>query len=251
MQFLAFTVFAPIASWGDVAVGETRGTWDRPSRSAILGLLGAALGVEREDAVRQHHLSDAFGVAVRIDAAGTPLTDYHTAQTISRLNMRRSGARTRAQMMAVADRQTIMSQRRYLTDSLYTALLWERAGGVIPLREVHGALRSPVFSLYAGRRAAPLGLPTDPVLLEAHTLAGAFAQRPPLPASLMSGIGRRLFNEAGGREVAHDPCDGFDAGLESPPRRVARRDQPMDRKRWLFADRHVEYGRLPAALEDT
>ena len=251
MEFLAFTIFAPIASWGDVAVGEIRGTWDRPSRSAILGLIGAALGVERDDLERQRHLAEAFGVAVRVDASGQPITDYHTAQTLSRVNMRRSGARTRAQMMAVDDRQTIVSRRRYLTDSLYTILLWERAGGALRLHEILTALRSPVFSLYAGRRAAPLGLPTDPALIEAATLAGAFGQRRPLPDALMTGIGRRLLEGQGGREVAHDPCDGFDAGLESPAGRVGRRDQPIDRIRWLFSDRQVEFGRLPAAAEGT
>jgi CRISPR system Cascade subunit CasD len=249
MQFLAFTIFAPIASWGDVAVGEIRGTWDRPSRSAILGLVGAALGIERDDVERQRQLSEGFGVAVRVDAAGRPLTDYHTAQTISRINMRRSGARTRAQMMAQSDRQTIMSQRRYLTDSLYTILLWENAGWTWRLADVRSALESPVFALYAGRRAAPLGLPVNPELLQAETLAEAFRQRAPLPASMMAGIGRMLFRHGIGREVAHDLCNGFDAGLESMDRRAVHRDQPVDRTRWLFADRHVEFGRLPAVAE--
>jgi CRISPR system Cascade subunit CasD len=251
MQFLAFTVFAPLASWGDVAVGEMRGTWDRPSRSAVLGLVGAALGIEREDVDRQCQLADGFGVAVRVDAPGRPLTDYHTAQTISRLNMRRSGAKTRAQMMAVPDRQTIMSQRRYLTDSLHTILLWARAGGVFHLDEVRAALRSPAFCLYAGRRAAPLGLPVDPTLVDALTLADAFQKRRPLPESLMSGIGSKLLKNGGGREVAHDPCEGFEAALEAPLRRVTRRDQPIDRTRWLFSDRQVEFGQVPVATEGT
>lgn len=251
MQFLAFTIFAPLASWGDVAVGEMRGTWDRPSRSAILGLIGAALGIERQDVDRQVQLTHAFGVAVRVDSSGRPLTDYHTAQTVSRINMRRSGARTRAQMMAHPERHTIMSQRRYLTDTLYTILIWERADAAWQLADVRAALMSPVFALYAGRRAAPLGLPVNPVLVKAETLAGAFDQRPPLPDPLMAGIGRALFRHGFGREVAHDPCEGFDAGLESLGRRATRRDQPVDRARWLFSDRQVEFGRLPASVEET
>ena len=27
--FLLFTLYAPLASWGEIAVGETRGSWDR------------------------------------------------------------------------------------------------------------------------------------------------------------------------------------------------------------------------------
>ena len=35
--------------WGDVAVGEFRGSLDQPGASALIGLLGAAPGVRRED----------------------------------------------------------------------------------------------------------------------------------------------------------------------------------------------------------
>jgi len=47
--FLLASLYAPMASWGEITVGERRTSWDRPSRSAILGLVAAALGIERED----------------------------------------------------------------------------------------------------------------------------------------------------------------------------------------------------------
>ena len=40
MPFLVFQLVAPLAAWGDVAVGQTRGSRDAPGESALVGLLG-------------------------------------------------------------------------------------------------------------------------------------------------------------------------------------------------------------------
>ena len=53
MDFLVFQLQAPLAAWGDIAVGECRPTMAYPGQSALLGLLAAALGVRREDAEAQ------------------------------------------------------------------------------------------------------------------------------------------------------------------------------------------------------
>ena len=49
MRFLLFTLYAPMGSFGEIAVGERRMSWARPGRSAILGLVAAAQGVDRAD----------------------------------------------------------------------------------------------------------------------------------------------------------------------------------------------------------
>ena len=49
MKFLVFQLQAPLSSWGDTAVGEYRGSYEHPGESALIGLLGAALGIRRED----------------------------------------------------------------------------------------------------------------------------------------------------------------------------------------------------------
>lgn len=110
-DFLLFTLYAPLASWGDIAVGESRGSWDRPSRSAVLGLLGAALGIMREDQAAHEQLQAGYGVAVRADAVGATLSDYHTAQTVAASAVRKARPRTRAELLACADRETILSRR--------------------------------------------------------------------------------------------------------------------------------------------
>ena len=107
---LVFFSVAAHADWRWVArgvgdcsgrdVGESRGSWDRPSRSAILGLLGAALGITREDQAGHDALDAGYGIAIRLDSAGTTLSDYHTAQTVAASAMRKARPRTRAQLLA-------------------------------------------------------------------------------------------------------------------------------------------------------
>ena len=48
-DYLVMRLYAPLASWGEIAVGEVRHSANYPSKSALLGLLGAALGVRRDD----------------------------------------------------------------------------------------------------------------------------------------------------------------------------------------------------------
>ena len=45
-QHLVFLLHAPLGAMGGVAVGERRAGFDRPGKSAILGLVAAALGLD-------------------------------------------------------------------------------------------------------------------------------------------------------------------------------------------------------------
>lgn len=236
-EFLLFTLYAPLASWGEIAVGEARGSWDRPSRSAVLGLLAAALGVTRDDQEAHDALGAGYGVAVRLDAPGTMLSDYHTAQTIAAAAVKKSRPTTRAELLASGEPETILSRRAYRQDAVATVALWARPEARWTLARLAEALRHPAFVLYAGRKATPFGAPLDPALVEAGSLADALATRPAGVRGLSDGVlrGRRAW----GREVSHDPCDGFASGLELL-RRETRRDVPIHRERWQFAERVVE-----------
>lgn len=243
-DFLLFTLYAPLASWGEIAVGEARGSWDRPSRSAVLGLVAAAVGVTRGDQDAHDALDAGYGVAVRLDASGVPLVDYHTAQTVAASVVKKRKPATRAELLAAGERETILSRRGYRQDALATVALWARTGARWPLGDLALAMRRPAFVPYAGRKANALGLPLSPAIVSTDTLAGAFAHRAPaVPASVADAI-RPL--GGWGREVAHDACETFDSGLR-PLRRETRRDRAPQRVRWQFAERVVEVGELDAA----
>lgn len=247
MDFLLFTVYAPFASWGDIAVGELRGSWDRPSRSAVLGMVAAALGIEREDQDAHDALDSGYGVAVRLDSPGIPMVDYHTAQTVAANVVTKRHPATRAELLEADELQTILSRRTYREDALATLCIWRQGSGRWSLNELAAALRTPTFVLYAGRKANALGLPVSPQIVAASSLAEAFSQIAPVPGQLREFARLRTRGAANSKpEIAHDPCDGFDSGLHSL-RREVRRDTGAHRSRWQFAERMVEIGTLGGA----
>jgi CRISPR system Cascade subunit CasD len=248
-EFLLFTLYAPLTSWGDITVGESRSSWDRPSRSAVLGILAAALGITRDDQHGHDALDTGYGFAVRLDAGGSSLIDYQTAQTAAELEIKKmfgkgERPRTRRELLSVAERQTILSRRELREDALATACLWSQENPRWPLAELAHALKHPTFMLYAGRKANVFGLPLAPEIVSAETLAAAFAARAPERPELES---QRL-KSAGkpwGREISHDAISEEIATGLTRARTEVRRDTHAHRRRWQFAERAVTISLLP------
>ena len=244
MDFLVFTLYAPIGAHGEVAVGERRTSWLRPGRSTVLGLVAAALGVERVEEERQLALDAALGYGVRTLAPGVPLSDYHTTQT-PKTGTSRSRARfvTRRQELEWSRLATVLSSRQYRSDAFYSVALWLRRpyeGGLEGMAE---ALRRPGFSPYLGRKASPLGLPTAPAIVEAETLPAAFEARgvTEVEADVLCALG---VDADAPTEIA---CDRDAPGLQEQIREERRRDAIMSRTRWQFAERVEAVFSWPAA----
>ncbi len=239
MRFLLFTLCAPFSAHGEVAVGERRMGWDRPGRSAILGLVAAALGLDRDDEAAQRGLDDGLWFAVRTDAAGQPFTDYHTTQVPGTRRDRRFA--TRREELAGVGLNTILSIREWRSDALYTAALWERPEAdrrIADLERIKDALAQPVFILYLGRKAGALGWPTSPRIVEAPGLIEALHADPAYADRIMQEWLGPLQRRDQGQSLAFDAeATGF--GAPQPDRIVIRRDQPVSRSRWQFADRRV------------
>ena len=235
MRFLMFTLYAPMASFGEVAIGERRMGWSRPGRSALLGVVASALGVERADEAGQSELDHALRFAVRVDAPGTPMTDYHTAQ-VPTARKRETGPRTRREELARPKLNTVLSVREWRTDACFTIAAW----GSTPeqasvLDDIARTLRAPRLSPFLGRKSAPLGLPPHPTTHEAESIVDAFHQRQ------HTAIERELLDVIA---APHDGPEGtlvasdMDApGLPADHRTERRRDAVVSRARWQFADR--------------
>lgn len=238
-QFLVFRLFAPMASWGGIAVGEVRPSDLRPSRSALLGLFAAALGLRRDDEEAHRDLGAGLRFAVRVDSVGVPLVDYHTAQ-VARPDRRRP-VLTRADELLGSNVGTILSSRHYRCDADYVVVAWSP----IPEprwtpRELAKALRRPRFVLYLGRKSCPLATPLKPDVVEATTVLGAIQAAelkdwPELPA--MKSRRADLFWEG----------DEAIAGVEAQ-QVVERRDDPVSRERWTFRVRRELSAPVP--MED-
>ena len=231
MRFLLFTLYAPMGSFGEIAVGERRMSWARPGRSAILGLVAAAQGIERTDETAHQRLEAGLHYAVRTDAPGRPLIDYHTAQT-PKARRGRTFATRREELESDA-LNTVLSAREWRTDAFFTVALWPRRGQTVDLDEITEHLRRPRFVLYAGRKSAPLGLPLNPAIVEAATFVDAFDARQP------SDEERTVLQRSNVDGTAHGAiaCDHDAPGAPGAGRVERRRDSVASRARWQFAER--------------
>lgn len=127
-------------SWGTRSRFDERDTDLEPSKSGVIGLLCAALGVPRDDTERTLQLA-ALRLGVRVDAPGILRTDYQTAQ------MRPGHPKT----------DTVQTWRQYLSDAAF--LVGLEGEDHKPLERADAALRNPFYPISMGRKAFPPGLP--------------------------------------------------------------------------------------------
>ncbi|MDV6376274.1 type I-E CRISPR-associated protein Cas5/CasD [Deinococcus arenicola] len=137
MNTLLIPLAGPMQSWGTRSRFDDRDTEAEPSKSGVLGLCAAALGIDRAEPVS--HLS-ALGFGVRVDRPGILMHDYHTAQL-------HPGAHKTS---------TSLTRRAYLSDAAFWAAL-SGDGGL--LTDLHAALRNPHWPLSLGRKAFVPGTP--------------------------------------------------------------------------------------------
>lgn len=174
MDYLVMRLYAPLSSWGAVAIGEERPTNDYPTRGAILGLLGAALGIERCDQKQLQALADSIGMASKTYSRGTILRDYHTIQTTAVAKGQRF--HTRKQELQSAKLETILSSRDYREDGLWMVAIWLKQDNHeygFDLPALQQALTYPKFILYLGRKSCPLAMPLLPSIVTTTSIKQA------------------------------------------------------------------------------
>lgn len=139
MSVVLLVLAGPLQAWGGPASHSRRDTGPRPTKSGVLGLVGAALGLARTDTTALADLARLrFGV--RTDQPGRRERDFHTAPG--------------------ANRTTSVTDRYYLADAVFLAALEADPATATRIGE---ALTSPVYSPALGRRSC---VPSRPVLLE-------------------------------------------------------------------------------------
>ncbi|MBI4720108.1 MAG: type I-E CRISPR-associated protein Cas5/CasD [Chitinivibrionia bacterium] len=241
-DYLLFRLYGPMASWGDIAVGEVRPSFTHPSKSAVLGIVAAALGLRRDDEQRQRSLAEGFGFAVRVESLGVPLVDYHTVQVPPNgAGKRRRVYSTRKDELSNVrrdDLSTILSRRDYRMDALATSVLWALGSAPpVGLEEIASALERPKFALYLGRKSCPLALPLDAQIVAAEGIADAlkgvrFSWELDCRSTLRAAGPPTLFWEA-----------GASSGIEAR-HTFERRDTLLSRKRWQFDVRREHQGTI-------
>ncbi|NOQ13067.1 MAG: type I-E CRISPR-associated protein Cas5/CasD [Methyloprofundus sp.] len=111
-----------------------------PTRSAIIGLLGAALGITRENHRQLYDLSHQLKIAVQVNKVGQKIVDYHTIQ-----NFRSP--------MGKIQKGTKPTYREYWCDSEHSFAI---TANIETIERLTAKVKSPVFTLFQGRKSCPL-----------------------------------------------------------------------------------------------
>jgi CRISPR system Cascade subunit CasD len=248
MEYLLFRLYGPMASWGEIAVGEMRHSEVKPSKSALIGLLAAALGITREQDDQQQALSNGYRFGIKMLSSGQVMRDYHTAQAPDSVGRFRYRTRRDELVTGRARLGTVLSTREYRTDSQAVVALCANPESSWSLAQLAYALKRPRFHLYLGRKSCPLAAPLNPQIIQADGFRAALDDYEPgglLPGKQVWNNERRWLPDD---EVSHyywegEIADFALAGETFQPdtvQQLRRHDQPISRNRWQFRPR-AEY----------
>ncbi len=140
MPTLLLRMRAPMMSWGDHSRFTIRDSRREPTKSAVIGLLCAALGRPRWESVAD---LARLPMGVRVNQEGVVQCDYHTVMDSIK--------------SSVSKGDTVISQRYYVADADYLVGL---EGDRPILETLDAALQSPRWQLYLGRKSF---IPSAPV----------------------------------------------------------------------------------------
>lgn len=208
--FLIFGLTASLGAMGELAGHERRGALLWPARSALIGLMGAALGIRREG---DFSALEALDISLGQYDSGTPLRDYHTVETVPSAAVRKPNSRPEALRAARGRTNTTITLRDYRCGPLFGVAVAGQG-----LAALAAALNEPVFALYLGRKSCPLAAPPGARLVEAEAPEQALSQLILPPWRRDERLVAMIIEDAAG-EVVHDMA--------------------IDRAHWHFAPRRV------------
>jgi CRISPR system Cascade subunit CasD len=143
MKSVVLLLEGPLQSWGTQSRFGHRDTDREPSKSGVVGLVGAALGMRRDDTELLGRLA-SLEMAARVDREGTVLGDFHTA----------GGGQFRGEPHRVfggKPREAVLSRRFYLMDACFVVAIGGDDGELI--EQIASAVQSPRWPLFLGRRS--------------------------------------------------------------------------------------------------
>lgn len=176
-------------AWGGHTFEDYRPSHIFPTRSAVVGLLGACLGIDRSDIKSRTDLNSSFELTVRSDIrkvktkhAGSSeektlkmqkLVDYHTI-----LDARRVDGTPRS--------DAIVSYREYLCDAEFTIALSFKYDTIYNLEIIKNAIQKPYYTPVLGRKSCPIHRPLFEKIVSAENVQLALAQIEPKKGTLYS-----------------------------------------------------------------
>jgi CRISPR system Cascade subunit CasD len=152
MPTLLLRLVGPMQSWGTTSRFDQRDTGKEPSKSGVVGLLAAALGIDRENWTNLEPLT-CLSMGVRHDRPGVARRDYQTAGC--------AATDTIIKADGSQSKDGVVSHRFYIADAAFLVAL---EGEDRPLlQKIDAQLKNPVWPLALGRKSY---LPSEPIRFE-------------------------------------------------------------------------------------
>ncbi|MDD6268484.1 MAG: type I-E CRISPR-associated protein Cas5/CasD [Oscillospiraceae bacterium] len=153
MAALLLRLAAPLQAWGSSSKFNIRTTEREPTKSGVIGMIAAALGIKRNDDPEKLVPLSELRFGVRVEREGKLLKDFHMVYTGSLSDKARRHTKSDSKNMH-------LTERYYLSDAVFLVAL--ESDNKCLLNRIAEALEKPVFPLFLGRRSCP---PTLPVVL--------------------------------------------------------------------------------------
>ena len=169
MPALAFYIDAPLQSWGASSKFQNRETNSFPTKSALIGILAAALGIDKWDSDEAEKLQVLTALKMTVvkllkeKAPITRLSDFHTIGGGYDKN------KSLREKMSISSKAsggpfgTVITRRSYLNDARFIALF---EGEQSLLEKIQIALLNPTWGLWFGRKHCLPASPLSPTLAD-------------------------------------------------------------------------------------
>ncbi len=165
-RYLAIKFQGLTQAWGGHTYEDLRHSEIIPTRSGVLGLLAACIGIDRSDINGLEALSTSISLAVRIDSKPTRIIDFHTVEEARKVDGK-------------PNKNPVVTRREYLCDALYTILVWNTIKTGVSIDAIGKAIREPVYTPFLGRRSCSLGQPLFIGCITSSDPADAYRQLEP------------------------------------------------------------------------
>lgn len=209
-QYLVLKLDGVMQSWGGHTYEDFRHTEMIPTRSGLLGLLAACLGIDRKDAEGQETLASSLQIAVRVEKPLQRIKDFHTVSDARKVDGK-------------VNKFPVVSQREYIvsgdtrTGPAFAVLLHAVPDAHYSLDDIESGLKKPVYTPFLGRRSCPITRPLFDGRIEAIDVESAFA--------LVEPVGGTIYSETAPENRAVTA--------------MHMRDQPLYGRKRQFANRQV------------
>lgn len=248
---LAILLDAPLQAWGSSSRFQRRETEAFPVKSALVGLLAAALRIDKHDDDEAERLAPLAALRTTVyrlpkikpyDLRGTPLdvqrlVDFHTIgggypdTPEGKLNVSPVAAKSKsgALQWRSPEKRTVATRRAYLTDARFAAVF---TGDGDTILTVAAALADPAWGVWLGRKACVPALPLSPSVA-------------PTPDAALAGLLALLAEWEEGDALDPASLDCWEEPETTDPAEgdFFLHDTPLSFKDRTFAARPVRYRR--------